>query len=110
MKDYLKIEITDKISKVIEKISESPNLIVITGISLAVLVIFVSQYDGRSILEKCADYEYYRSYKNYSPPGTKFFSGKKLKNKIEDRGYEWIYKSCELEKKQYPSTFKEKYN
>jgi hypothetical protein len=37
-------------------------------------------------------------------------SGKKLKNKIEDRGYEWIYKSCELEKKQYPSTFKEKYN
>ena len=110
MKDYSKIEIADKISKVLDKISESPKLIAITSISLVVIIIFVSQYDGRSILEKCADYEYYRNYKNYYPPGTQFFSGKNLKNKIEDRGYEWIYKSCEAEQKQYPSTFKEKYN
>ena len=110
MIDYYATKIAEKISKVIDKISESTELIVITGFSLAFMIILITQYDSRSILEKCADYQYYRYYKNSYPPAEKFLSEKNLKNKIEDRDYEWMYKSCESEQKQYPSTFKEKYN
>ena len=52
---YPAIKIANKISKIKKEISESPKLIVIIAILLAIIIIFIVKYDSRSMLEKCAD-------------------------------------------------------
>ena len=62
-------------------------------------------------LEKCADKKYSEYSVAYSPYGVvRFFKGTTLKEKMKVEKYEQFFKSCEIEQKQFPKAFKEKYN
>ena len=107
---YPAIKIGNRIFKIINKISNSPKLIVIMAISLAIMIIFIVQYDSRSMLEKCADEKHALG----KPDSEKLeyiiiLKGMSLKEKSENSSYLFDFQHCENFKLKAPETFKLQY-
>jgi hypothetical protein len=107
---YPAIKIANKISKIKKEISESPKLIVIIAILLAIIIIFIVKYDSRSMLEKCADEKHALGKRESERlEYIIMLKGMSLKEKSENSSYLFDFQHCENLKLKAPETFKLQY-